>query len=106
MGIRHQRRIAEKKGSRIPSGIFLLVLWAMGLLAIGCYGLVPPTPALPSGTKTPTPAGAIPQGLPTGGKFKAVCVADLDNDGFIDIAGGMSTSGAVAHLVREGAREI
>jgi len=74
----------------------LLWFWATGILVLGCYGTPPPKPAMPPGSETPTKAAAIPQGLPVGGKFKAVCVADLDNDGLLDIAGGMSVPGAVA----------
>jgi len=81
----------------------LLLSGVIGGLAVGCYGTAPPQPPMPVGAKTPATAAAVPQGLPVGGKFKAVCVADLDNDGYLDIASGMSVPGAVAIWFGKGA---
>jgi len=93
---RHRKPAIGEQGSRIPRARLWLLLGIVGLLAFGCYGTAPPKPPMPSGAKTPTEVAAIPQGLPTGGKFKAVCVADLDDDGVLDIAGGTTVPGAVA----------
>ncbi|CAB5147796.1 hypothetical protein D3OALGB2SA_4615 [Olavius algarvensis associated proteobacterium Delta 3] len=90
------RQTTGETGLRIPRGMFWLLACVIGFLIIGCYGPAPPKKIEPPGMKTPTQVAAIPQGLTTGGRFKAVCVADLDNDGLLDVAGGTAGPGSVA----------
>ena len=46
-------------------------------------------------TNTPPPPMPKAEGLARAGKFRTVAIADLDNDGYLDVVGGASSPGLV-----------
>ena len=76
-------------GKKIARGKTLLLL-AAGLLVSGVYGCA----SQPDSITSPS---AMPRGngLSLAGKFRAVVIDDLDNDGNLDVVGGASSPGMV-----------
>lgn len=84
-------RVAKNFGFniKIAWGKTLLLLVA-GVLVSGIYGC-----ATQPETITPAPAMPRGDGLSLAGKFRAVVIDDLDNDGNLDVIGGASSPGMV-----------
>ena len=68
----------------------IILLLAAGALLLGVSGC-----ATKPETYTPQPPMPKAKGLAIAGKFRTVAIADLDNDGKLDIVGGASSPGIV-----------
>ena len=68
----------------------ILLLLTAGVFLIGVSGC-----ATQPETYTPPPPMPKAEGLSLAGKFRAVAIDDLDNDGYLDVVGGASSPGMV-----------
>ena len=68
--------------------LFLLAAWVTAVCLSGCARNIE--------ISSPPPVVRKADGLALAGKFRSVAIADLDNDGNLDIVGGASFPGMVS----------
>ena len=83
-------RIGKQINIGIGALVKIIMLLTAGALLLGVSGC-----ATKPQTYTPQPQIPIAEGLALAGKFRAVAIADLDNDGNLDVVGGASSPGMV-----------
>ena len=75
------------KAAKFLKSLLLLAVWAAATFALGCVKK--------TDTYSPPPVIPIAGGLAASGKYHAVVIEDMDNDGNPDVVGGASSPGMV-----------
>ena len=83
-------RMGKQFNIGIGAFVKLFLLLTAGAMLIGISGC-----ATKPATVAPQPPIPKAEGLALAGKFRAVAIADLDNDGNLDVVGGASSPGMV-----------